>query len=461
MPRASILMWVSASTLPSGGVNRMGESEKPPFQLSFNRFLRVAFQGSRVTSDGGLILVRELDERLGFGDLMARHLTDSRRGKNTQLPMADLLRQSVYSRLAGYEDMNDAERLSPDPTFRLIGSEKIWERGAALTSRLQTFETEMLAEEGNFAGLARLNRELIGKAEAIHWQYRTVLDMDSTEIPVYGEQAQSAYNGHFESTCYHPLLLFNREGDCLAAKLRPGNVHSAEGWEELLLPEIERQQRMGKEVAFRADAAFAKPEIYEALEERGVKYAIRIPANNSLERDINELLTRPIGRPSHKPVVWYKGFLYQAASWKTARRVVAKVEFHFGELFPRVGFIVTNLGTDSRAVVRFYNKRGTAEQWIKEGKQAVKMTRLSCHHFRSNEVRLWLSVLAYNLGNLWRRLVLPKRIEHWSLTSLQQRLVKTGGRLVKHARYYWLLLAEGHLHRRLFGQMLQRLAALR
>ena len=130
-------------------------------------------------------------------------------------------------------------------------------------------------------------------------------------------------------------------------------------------------------------------------------------------------------------MVWYKGFLYQAASWKTARRVVAKVEFHFGELFPRVGFIVTNLETPSRAVVRFYNKRGTAEQWIKEGKQAVKMTRLSCHRFRSNQVRLGLSLLAYNLGNLWRRLALPKRIENWSLTSLQQRLVKTGGRLVK------------------------------
>ena len=101
-------------------------------------------------------------------------------------------------------------------------------------------------------------------------------------------------------------------------------------------------------------------------------------------------------------MVWYKGFLYQAASWKTARRVVAKVEFRFGELFPRVRFIVTNLETDSRAVVRFYNNRGTAEQWIKEGKQAVKMTRLSCHLFRSNEVRLWRSVIAYNLGNLWR-----------------------------------------------------------
>ena len=108
-----------------------------------------------------------------------------------------------------------------------------------------------------------------------------------------------------------------------------------------MLPEIERQQKLGKEVVFRADAAFAKPEIYESLEERGAMYVIRIPANDSLERDIAELLTRAVGRPSYKPVVWYKSFLYQAASWKTARRVVAKVEFHFGELFPRVGFIVT------------------------------------------------------------------------------------------------------------------------
>jgi hypothetical protein len=228
----------------------------------------------------------------------------------------------------------------------------------------------------------------------------------------------------------------------------------------LLLPEIECQQQQGKAVVFRADAAFAKPELYEALEERDVKYAIRLPSNDKLERNITELLTRPVGRPGYKPVVWFKSFLYQAASWKTARRVVAKVEFHFGELFPRVGFIVTNLTVASRTVVRFYNKRGTAEQWIKEGKQAVKMTRLSCHRFRANEVRLWLSVIAYNLGNLWRRLALPGRISNWSVTSLQQRLVKTGGRLIKHARYYWLLLAESHLTRRLFAGMLRKITTL-
>ena len=273
----------------------MGEKQTKPFQLSFNGSLKVDFQGSHVTSDGGLILVRELDERLGLGELIDEHLSDSRQGTNKQFTLADLLRQSIYSRLAGYEDVNDAVRVSADPTFRLIGSQKIWDRGAALTSTLHGFETEMLASEENLLGLMALNRELVGQAEAFDDSERVVLDMDSTESPVHGQQEGSAYNGHFESVCYHPLLLFNGHGDCLAAKLRPGNVHSAEDWDELLLPEIERQQAAGKQVAFRGDAAFAKPEIYEALEERGADYAIRIPANKNLELEIEDILFRPPG----------------------------------------------------------------------------------------------------------------------------------------------------------------------
>src|SRR5439155_2380124 len=176
----------------------------------------------------------------------------------------------------------------------------------------------------------------------------------------------------------------------------------------------------------------------------GGRYAIRLPANNVLERRIEDLLTRPRGRPSYAPLVRYRSFEYQAASWDRARRVIAKVEHHLGELFPRVGFIVTTLTGTNRAVVRFYNRRGTAEQWIKEGKEATHWTRLSCHRFRANEVRLLLGVIAYNLGNLLRRLVLPLTIQSWSLTSLQQRLFKTGGRLIRHARYFVLQLAESH-----------------
>ena len=144
---------------------------------------------------------------------------------------------------------------SHDPTFCLIGSEPLWERGAALTSRVHSFETELLTQDDNLTGLAAINRELLARVEAMGSPRRVVLDIDSTEIPVYGQQEQSAYNGHFEATCYHPLLLFNREGDCLAVKLRPGNVHSAEDWDAALLPEIERQQKQGKDVVVRPTRA--------------------------------------------------------------------------------------------------------------------------------------------------------------------------------------------------------------
>jgi len=188
-----------------------------------------------------------------------------------------------------------------------------------------------------------------------------------------------------------------------------------------------------------------------------VRYAIRLPANNVLERRIEDLLTRPRGRPRYAPLVRYRSFEYQAASWDRPRRVIAKVEHHLSELFPRVGFIVTTLTDTNRAVIRFYNRRGTAEQWIKEGKAATDWTRLSCHRFRANEVRLILGIIAYNLGNLLRRLVLPFTIQTWSLTSLQQRLFKTGGRLIRHARYFVLQLAESHLTRTLFRQILGRI----
>jgi hypothetical protein len=438
----------------------MGDAKSGPVRLSFNPQLRVEFRGATVTSDAGLLLPRELDERLALSALIEQHLIDPGTGRNYQFPLPDLFRQSIYSRLAGYEDTNDAERLAEDPTFRMLASRERREMSVALTSTLHWFETEVLAEDRNYHGLARLNTALVQHEAARPLARRLIMDIDSSESPVHGAQEQSAYNGHFESVCYHPLFVFNQHGDCLAATLRPGNVHSADGWEEVLLPVIDRYQARKQTVVVRADAAFALPALYEALERRDVAYAIRLPANQVLERRIEDLLTRPRGRPSYAPLVRYRSFAYQAASWDRPRRVIAKIEHHLGELFPRVGFIVTTLTGTNRAVVHFYDQRGTAEQWIKEGKEATHWTRLSCHRFRANEVRLLLGVIAYNLGNLLRRLVLPLAIQSWSLTSLQRRLFKTGGRLIRHARYFVLLLAESHLTSRLFGQILGRIARL-
>ena len=211
----------------------------------------------------------------------------------------------------------------------------------------------------------------------------------------------------------------------------------------------------------RGDAAFAIPELYSFLEGEGYGYAIRLKSNVVLERQIEPLLTRPVGRPPKKPVVCYHDFLYQAASWDQARRVVAKIEWHQGELFPRVGFIVTNLPWRCKRVVRFYNQRGTAEQWIKEGKNAVKWTKLSCHDFVDNQVRLQLFALAYNLGNFLRRLALPRSVKHWSLTTLRENLIKIGAKVVAHSRYVIFQMAEVAIPRHLFAAILERIQRLR
>ena len=288
-----------------------------------------------------------------------------------------------------------------------------------------------------------------------------VLDIDSSVSPTYGAQEGTAYNGHFACTCYHPLFVFNQDGDLERCALRPGNVHSAHGWREVLDPVVARYRGQDLRRLLRGDAAFALPDVYEYLEAEGFQYTIRLPANQVLQAQIAPLLTRPVGRPPHYVRRFYASFRYRAQSWSRPRRVVAKVEWHPGELYPRVGFIVTNLHRPAKKVVAFYNGRGTAEQYIKEGKHALKWTRLSCTTFRANAVRLQLHALAYNLANVLRTLELPGEIAQWSLTTLREKVVKIGAKVISHGRYLVFRVAEVAVPRELFGRLLNRIARLR
>src|SRR4051794_21432434 len=355
---------------------------KEPLRVTFDRRLKLEFHGTRITSDAGLLAYRELDDVLGLTARAASILAEGRRGKNIQHRLLGLLRQAVYGRLAGYEDVNDAERLARDPAMRAIVGREGLARPAASSSEMGRFETEWLATEANLAALTDLSGAWIDRVHARRPPDGIILDIDSSESPTWGAQEGSAYNGHFRCTCYHPLFLFNQFGDLERCLLRPGNVHSAEGWRDVLEPVIARYRGRHLVLYFRGDAAFAKPEIYELLEAEGIGYAVRLPANPVLQERIGHLLTRPVGRPPKKPRLFFASFSYQAQSWARPRRVVAKVEWHQGELYPRVGFIVTNMARPAERVSKFYNGRGTAEQWIREGKYALRWTRPSCHSFR-------------------------------------------------------------------------------
>jgi len=429
--------------------------------MGFDGSIKLEFHGTKVTSNSGLLAHRDLDDTLGLFDSVSTVFNDKRTGRNIQHDMPTLLRQSIYSRLAGYEDVNDAERLSVDPVIRAITGKKDKGKKAASANTVGRFETEILTQQDNLRNLSDINGKWVQKAMSKTPHQRIIIDMDSSESPVHGEQEGSAYNGHFGCTCFHPLFCFNQFGDCEGVLLRSGNVHSADRWKEVLEPIVKRYESKKNRKYFRGDAAFAKPEIYDYLEENGYLYAIRLPANEILYEKIRHLLTRPVGRPPKKPIVLLYEFRYKAASWDQPRRVVAKVEWHQGELFPRVGFIVTSMSAKLKGVVHFYNGRGTAEQWIKEGKYALNWTRLSCKRFVSNQVRLWLFVLAYNLGNFLRRLVLPRKIKHWSLRSLLVKFIKIGAKIVRHSRYVTFQMAEVMIDKRLFAEILSRIKRLR
>jgi DDE family transposase len=310
-----------------------GETDRGALRLDFDRRLILQFRGSAIISDGGLLAYRELDDALSLTDTGADALADAPTGRNGRHLLVGLLRQSVFGRLAGYEDVNDADRLCRDPAMRWVVGHRAITECAASASQMGRFETKWLSR-----------------------RYRGIV----------------------------------------------------------------------KRLYFRGDAAFANPEMYEFLE--AVGYTIRLPANSVLQRRIGYLLKRPVGRPSHEVRRYYASFSYQARSWGKPRRVVAKVEWHPGELYPRVGFIVTNLPRPAERVVAFYNQRGAAEQYIKEGKGAIKWTRLSCRTFAANAVRLQLHALAYNLGNFMGTLALTKTAEPWSLTSLREKLIKIGAK---------------------------------
>ena len=438
-----------------------GESNDGSLRVDFDRRLLLQFRGSVVTSDAGLLAYRELDDTLGLSAMAAEVLAEARTGRNGRHALVGMLRQSVFGRLAGYEDVNDAERLRHDPAMRWIVGGKAAHGCAASPSQMGRFETRWLTEGKNLSALSDLSGQWIDRVHARRPPRGILLDMDSSVSPTHGEQENSVWNGHYDCTCYHPLFVFNQFGDLERCALRPGNVHSADGWQDVLKPVVARYRGKVSRIYFRADAGFANPDVYEYLEADGIKYAIRLPANRVLQERIGYLLKRPVGRPSIHVRRSHANFTYQAGSWSKPRRVIAKVEWHPGELYPRIGFIVTNMARRAENVVAFYNKRGTCEQWINEGKGAIKRTRLSCRSFAANAVRLQLHALTYNLGNFLRTLATPEPIRDWSMTTLREKLIKIGAKVVGHALYVAFQMAEMAIPRNLFAGILRMIAELR
>src|SRR5437667_5165621 len=239
-------------------------------RVAFDRRLKLEFHGATVTSDAGLLAFRELDDALGLTEMAAEVLADTRTGRNGRHSLIAQLRQSVFGRLAGYEDVNDADRLGRDPAMRwIVGGRAVTEH-AASASQMGRFETGAMTSTANLTALADLSGRWIDRVQTRRRGTALVLDIDSSVSPTYGTQEGTAYNGHFACTCYHPLFVFNQDGDLEQCALRAGNVHSAHGWRDVLDPVVARYRGQALRRLLRGDAAFALPDVYEYLGGRGL-----------------------------------------------------------------------------------------------------------------------------------------------------------------------------------------------
>ena len=433
----------------------MGDREATLRQARFNRSLFIGFTGETLTSDAGVALLREVDEAFRLTEDLSRRLIDPRVKGLVEHDLGELLRQRIYAIACGYPDALDAARLRRDPVHALAVTDHA-EETLASQPTLCRLETEILSERRNLSALEGAHATWFSRLAARPEREDLIVDFDSTDDPVHGDQEGATWNGHFEEKCYHPLFAFSSRGWCLGGRLRPGNVPSAEGVEEFAEAIFRQVRGTAKRLRIRADSAFAWPGFLQILEDRGVQYVMRLATNPALE----EIIERHTRHRPRRGRVKYVDLRWQAKSWLAPRRIVAKIEWKEGDLFPAVLFCVTNLDLSPRKVVRFYDGRGNVENYIKEGKETLRWDRLPCQAFEANAARLHLFVMAYNLLVAVRQRLLPPHEKHQALQTVREGLVKLGARLTSSGRRLYLRIAAAAPVRELFVRLLDRIAQL-
>ncbi len=417
--------------------------------------LEAAFDGGRVTSDGGLCWLAEVDRELGLCEAIAREVPEWRTGRSTRHDLATLVRQRVYQVACGYEDQNDADALRSDPLLKLVLG-RLPETGEDLASQPTLSRLENAPGARDCLRIARATAEIYVRERAKDGApERVLLDLDSTDDPTHGEQEGSRYHGYYRTSMYHPLLVFDGETDQLvAAVLRPGNSHAGRGAVAVLKRVVDRlrEEWPGVGVQIRADAGFTLPAVYEWCEKEGVGYTIGLVPNPRPERLAEPLLERAERESEARggeKVRLVADAPYRAGSWGRRRRVVYKAEAT--EKGTNTRFVVTSRrGEPPEGLYDWYVRRGETEGWIKDFKRALKADRLSCTRFWANQFRLLLHAAAYWLMDALRRKLVGSGIRRMQLDTLRLGLIKIGGRVRQLLTKVRLHLASGHPGQRLW-----------
>ena len=400
------------------------------------------FKGGLISSDAGLLPLRELDDRLGWTAALAACLTDPRDPAKITHDLLTLVRQRLFGCAAGYEDANDHTRLRDDPILKTV-TDRTLEDDLASQPTLSRFENWVTARE-----VAEINRLLVEHFIQRHRKRRLeriILDIDPTDDPCHGEQQLALFNAFYEQSMYFPLLVFEREsGMLLGVRLRAGTVHGSHRVLQLIRP-IVRRLREGfprAEIILRGDAGLAVPRLYDYCEAEGLGYLIGLAATAVLKERtewalswLSERFARD-GRP-HRHL---GGLTHQAGTWARRRRLLYKVEVNAEGTNRR--FVVTNLKGLPYHLWPLYEDRGTAETFIDELKNGLKADRLSCSDFVANAFRLVLIACAYNLLRAFRGTLVGTVFEHASIETIRTRLIKIGARVRQTSRRIWVHLSS-------------------
>jgi len=416
------------------------------FETEGSLALEAAFDGGRLTSDGGLLWLAKVDSETGLCEDISECVPEWRTRK-ARHSLASLVRQRVFQIACGYDDQNDSDTLREDPLLKLCcGS--LPESGLDLASQPTISRMENAATMRSCHKIAEVLFEIyLRERERDGAPKKVLLDFDATADPTHGEQEGSFYHGYYGQHIYHPLVVFDgQSGHLITALLRAGNTHASNSCVAMLRHMVGRlrQRWPGVHIEMRADAGFAVPAIYDYCEGEGITYTIALITNERLKGMACDLLEEAKDeheRTAHKATLFGEG-TYQAASWEKKRRVAYKAEVM--EQGTNRRFVLTTRSDEPKALYEFYARRGEAENWIKDFKVHLKADRLSCHRFIANQFRLLLHACAYWLMDMLRRKLIERGARRMQLDTLRLSLIKIGGRVRELLTKVRLHLASGH-----------------
>ena len=473
----------------------MGESQGTLFPLEFNRSIHLEARPECVSGESGSLLMRVLTDRLGYPELFARHLRDTRDATRVKHPFPELLRTALLLLVQGWGDQSDVQLLRDDPALRLAVSSRRGQRplreavgrepdGLCSQPTLSRLAQELGIPE-NLSGLLAVLLDAAERRMGLRPGERygeTTVDLDSLPCETFGEQPGSVWNGHYQMRCYHPVLARSERGEYLGAKLRPGNVHTADGGLAFVLPILRRARAWAEQVWLRADAGFPEPELLGTLEEEGFLYVARLKTNAALERLAAPYLALPRDRAAGEERVWTHELQYQAGSWTHPRRVVLVIVERAreqGELFVDHFFLLSNASVvvTGEALLERYRRRGAAEKDFGDWNQALDVAlsstpRPKTHYrgraveapydepdsFAANEARLLLSLIAANLLHAGAELLEREEGSRMSRERFRQLVLKVTGRALLGSRRIRFVIdaARAALWRRFMRKLDQR-----